>query len=182
VNSRRLRHVFAPIALAALAVGAAACGDDDKGDGEGAAEEVGVVAVVDVWVREPAAGAERTAAYGIVNNGTADDVTLVGVESPVGSSTELHETLVDDEGTMSMQEKEDGFTIDPGGALVLEPGGANVMIFGVTVEELAEPFELTFVFDGADDVTASADVVAIGEGGMDEMDEMDEMDDMDTDG
>ena len=100
-----------------------------------------------------------------------------------------HETLVDDAGTMSMREREGGFVIGSGGTLTLEPGGAHAMIFGVTAADLGDGIDLTFVFDGADDVTASAAVEPIGTGEMDEMDEMDDMDhggtdmgDMDHDG
>lgn len=160
VNSRRLRHLLAPVALAALAVGAVGCGDDDDA-GSGSDSGEGVT-VTEVWAREPAAGADRTAAYGEVTNQSDGEVTLIEVRSPVGSSVELHETFVDDAGTMSMQEREDGFLLEPGDNLVLEPGGAHIMIFEVTAEELADPFELTFVFDGADEVTAPVEVVALG--------------------
>ena len=132
--------------------------------------------VTDVWAREPAAGADRLAAYGVVTNETGAEITLVGVESPVGSVTELHETNVDDAGTMSMQERENGFAVGAGDTFTLEPGGAHVMIFEVSADELAEPFDLTFMFDGADDVTAPVALVALGAD-----DEMD-MDDGETHG
>ena len=172
VNSRRLRHLLAPIALAVLALGAAGCGDEDNA-GSGS-DSGGGVTVTEVWAREPAAGADRTAAYGEITNGSDDDVTLIEVRSPVGSSVELHETLVDDAGTMSMQEREDGFLLEPGDTLVLEPGGAHIMIFEVTAEDLADPFDLTFVFDGANEVTASVEVVALGTDEMEMDDAADE--------
>jgi copper(I)-binding protein len=142
-----------------LAVGTVGCGDDD--DAGSASDSAGGVTVTEVWAREPAAGAARTAAYGAVTNGSGDEVTLIEVRSPIGSSVELHETIVDDAGTMSMQEREDGFLLEPGDTLVLEPGGAHIMIFEVSAEDLADPFDLTFVFDGADDVTAPVEVVAL---------------------
>jgi copper(I)-binding protein len=181
VNSQRLRSLLAPFAIATLAVAAVACGDDDSSGGGS-----GDVTVTAVWVREPAEGADRTAAYGIIANESSEDITLVDVESPVGETVELHETLVDDAGTMSMREREGGFVIESGGTLTLEPGGAHVMIFDVTAADLGDGVDLTFVFDGADDVTASAAVEPIGSGEMDEMDDMDhggtDMDDMDHGG
>lgn len=177
MNSRRLRHVLAPLALATLAVAAVGCGDDDGSDSDGSGSGGGVT-VTDVWLREPAVGADSAAAYGVVTNGSDDEITLVEVESPIGASIELHETLVDDAGTMSMQEREAGFLVTPGGSLVLEPGGAHIMIFEVTAEDLVEPFDLTFVFDGVDDVTTPVEVVAL-----DDADGEMQMDDaeMDTD-
>lgn len=52
------------------------------------------------------------------------------------------------------------------------------MIFEVTAEDLVEPFDLTFVFDGVDDVTTPVEVVAL-----DDADGEMQMDDaeMDTD-
>jgi copper(I)-binding protein len=176
VNSQRLRSLLVPVAIATLAVGGVACGDDDSSGGES-----GDVTVTAVWVREPAEGTDRTAAYGIIANESSEDITLVDVESPVGETVELHETLVDDAGTMSMREREGGFVIESGGTLTLEPGGAHVMIFDVTAADLGDGIDLTFVFDGADDVTASAAVEPIGSGEMDEMDEIDDMDHGGTD-
>ena len=184
MNNKRPRHIFgqllAPIAIAALAFATVGCGDDDS-SGSGA----GAVNVVEAWAREPAEGADRTAVYGIVSNGTDDEITLLAVESPVGSSTELHETLVDDAGTMSMQERQDGIVVVAGGTLDLEPGGAHVMVFDVAAADLGESFEVTFVFEGADDVTVPVAVRPVGDMDMDDdtdgdMD-MDDDTDMDDD-
>jgi copper(I)-binding protein len=175
VNNKRLRHVLAPIALAGLVSAAVGCGDDD-GSASGASD----VNVVEAWAREPAEGANRTAVYGIVSNGTDEEITLLAVQSPIGSSTELHETLVDDAGTMSMQERQDGFVVVAGGTLDLEPGGAHVMIFDVAAADLGESFEVTFVFDGADDVTVPVAVQPVGDADMD-MDDGEHPDDTDGD-
>lgn len=177
------RTLVGSIALAALAVGAVACGSDD--DGDDAAGDGLDVTIVDVWVREPAEGAANSAAYGTITNNGDDAVTLVGGRVPVTATVEVHETLMADDGTMSMQEREDGFTIEPGATFSLEPGGPHIMMLGIDAAEFTEGFDVTFVFD-AGEVTVPAELRAIGAdmGDMGDMDHdsmddgsMDEMDD-----
>lgn len=185
-----LRKLLAPLALAGLAITAAACGSDDgssgNGDSSGGGGGDGGVTVTDVWVREPAEGTTATAAYGVISNDTDQTVTLVGASTPVTDEVEIHETLMSDDGAMSMQEREDGFAIDAGDSFTLEPGGAHVMLLDVDAADITDPVEITFDFDGADAVTASASVESVADemddmdhGGTDMDDEMDEdMEDM----
>lgn len=182
----RTRTLLTPIAVAAIAVGVAACGDDDgdsdASDASGGVGGSGEVVVTDPWVRQPAEGQPNAAAYGVITNETDDEVTLVGASvDGVGVETiEIHETLTDDEGTMSMQEKEGGFAIAAGDSFVLEPGGPHVMLLGIDPAEFTSSIELTLEFDGADPVTVSAEVRAIDGDAMGDMDH-DDMDDMDDD-
>jgi copper(I)-binding protein len=177
VNRHAIRFSLPAVAAVALASALVACGDDD--DSDSAADAAGVT-VDDAWVRQPAAGQTNSAAYGVITNGTDGEVTLVGASTdsvPV-DSIEIHETLVDDEGVMSMQEREDGFTIESGGSLTLEPGGPHVMMLGIDPAELTGDIELTFDFDGADPVTVTAELREIGPedtmAGMEDMEEMEE--------
>jgi periplasmic copper chaperone A len=169
--------LLAPLALAALTL-TAACGSDDSGSSRGGSDD-GAVSVSDVWVREPAEGAPATAAYGVITNDTDHTVTLVGASSPVSDDVQLHETLMADDGAMSMQAREGGFPIESGDSFTLEPGGAHVMLLDVDPANITDPVEITFQFDGADPVTASATVQPLDEAEV--MDEMDDMDHGDTD-
>ena len=175
MNTSRLRFLSAPLAVLVLAVSAAACGDDSGSDSGSDG-----VTVVDAWVREPAEGQASTAGYGVITNNSGEEITLVGATAPITATFELHETTMTDDGVMSMQEREGGFVIADGDTLALEPGGAHVMMLGIDPDEFsgeyAAGFDLTFVFDGADDVTVPAELQAIP--ASDEMDEM-EMDEMD---
>jgi copper(I)-binding protein len=176
VNAPRLRHLLVALAVASSAITVAACGSDD-GDSSGAAEDGGVT-VSDVRVREPAEGVSATAAYGVITNDTGHTVTLVGASTPLTDDVQLHETLTGDDGAMSMQE-EGGFAIEAGASLSLEPGGAHVMLLDVDAADVTDPVDITFEFDGADPVTVSATVEALG-AGTDDMDDIDDMDDTDT--
>ena len=105
----------------------------------------------------------------------------------MSATVEIHETMMGDDGTMSMQEREDGFAIADGETFVLEPGGPHVMMLGIDPAEFTEGFDITFVFDNGDEVTVAAELRAIGmdDTAMGDMDdgEMDdgEMDDMGED-
>ena len=144
------------LACSALALVATACGDDDTASAS--------PVVADTWIREPAAGTTATAAYATITNDGDAAVTLVGASSPLTDAVELHETSVGEDGTMSMQEREDGFVIEAGASLQLEPGGAHVMLLDVDPADVTGEIELTFDFDGAEDVTVLASVEALPTG------------------
>jgi copper(I)-binding protein len=149
------------IAVVAIALGAAACGSDDDDGGSSDAPASETVTIVDAWVREPAATASVAAGYGTITNNSDSDITLVGASAPFTATYEIHETMMNDDGTMSMQEKENGFVIPADESFVLEPGGPHVMMLQVDPAEFTGDTELTFVFDtGA--VTVPAELRNIG--------------------
>jgi copper(I)-binding protein len=135
--------------------------------------------VSDAWVRQPAEGQTRSAAYGtIANNGDAD-VTLVGGSVSIDATVEIHETLMGDDGVMQMQEREDGFVIPAGGTFVLEPGGPHIMMLDIDPADVVGDIDVTMVFADGTELTVTAPVRMIGAMDM-EMD-ADDMDDA-TDG
>lgn len=103
--------------------------------GPGSIGEVDV-AITDSWVKTAEAG-EMSAAFGIIENHGADDLTVVAASSPVSGVTELHEVVDDGTGAMVMREIEGGFLVPAGGRLVLEPGGNHIMLMGLTEDILA---------------------------------------------
>ncbi len=165
------KFLIAPFAALALTFSLAACGsDDDTSDG---------VTVTDAWVRQPAEGQMVSAAYGTIENTSGEDVTLVGASVPVQGMVEIHETIMGDDGAMSMQEKQDGFLVADGETFVLEPGGPHVMMMQIEPAEITGTIDVTFVFDDGTEVTVPAEVRTLD--GTSDMDngEMDgEMDDM----
>lgn len=97
-------------------------------------EEVGLT-VTGQWVK--AADSGMTAAFGTIANDSDEPVTITGVDSPASDEMQLHETVAGDEGTSTMQEKEGGFTIQPGEELNLEPGGNHLMFMDLSCSLLA---------------------------------------------
>lgn len=180
VNQQRTRHLLAPFAAAALVLSLAACGSDDDSSGdagaapattamademaddmeemEGGEATVGDVAVTDAWVRQPAAGQTASAAYGTITNNGDTDITLIAGSVPFDATVEIHETLMDDSGTMQMQEREDGFTIPAGTTFVLEPGGPHIMLLDIDAADISGEVDVTMVFDDGTEVTVAAPV------------------------
>ena len=162
------RAAFVAASALALALTTTACATDDTdtttaatpaaaADTADTADSAASTPVTfdDGWAK--ATGTEMTGVFGTITNPGDADLHLTGVESDLGGSAELHETVPGASGMM-MQEREDGFVIPAGGELVLEPGGNHIMLM-----ELGRPITtgqqitLTLEFDGAEqDVTVSA--------------------------
>ncbi|WP_084039098.1 copper chaperone PCu(A)C [Demequina sp. NBRC 110053] len=119
-------------ALAALTVaaltGCASASDDAAGDS-------GEITITDPWVKAVDEG--MTAAFGELTNGTDQAIVLVAASTDASPMIELHETVTGDDGAAMMQQKEAGFTIEPGESLLMEPGGNHIMLMGVE-----EPIEV----------------------------------------
>jgi periplasmic copper chaperone A len=83
------------------------------------------------WVRLPPPNAPVTAAYmGLANEGD-QDLTVVGGESPVAGTVELHEHAQDAVGVMRMRQVP-SLSLPAGGTLNLEPGGLHLMLIDLT--------------------------------------------------
>ena len=184
MNNVRTKLLLAPVAAAALTLSLAACGsDDDSGSSDtapaevttapegttattdamaddmvGAEVTVGAITVADAWIREPAEGQTRSAAYATITNDGDTDVTLVAASVPFDATVEIHETLMGDDGTMEMQERPDGFVIVAGETFTLEPGGPHVMFLDIDPADFTGTIEVTLVFDDGTEVTIPAEV------------------------
>jgi copper(I)-binding protein len=89
------------------------------------------IQVADAWARETVAGQSGTAAYmTIANRGSGDDRVLA-IVAPTPITATLHETSTSG-GVSSMRPLEGGLDVPAGGTVVLKPGGAHVMISGLT--------------------------------------------------
>jgi len=91
-----------------------------------------------------------TAAFGILVNDTAADITVVGAESPA-SPMELHEMTLQD-GKMLMRPKQGGFVIKAKSTHELGPGGDHLMLMKPAAAVEAGD-ELTFTLKLADGQT-----------------------------
>jgi periplasmic copper chaperone A len=132
--------------------------EDDMTELPGGEATVGDITVTDVWVRQPAEGQTTSAAYGTITNNGDADVTLVGGSVPVDATVEIHETLMDDAGTMQMQEREDGFVIAAGSSFTLEPGGPHIMLIDIDPADVVGDLDVTMIFDDGTELTVTAPV------------------------
>jgi periplasmic copper chaperone A len=102
----------------------------------------------------------NAALYLVVSTG-ADDA-LVAAATPVAARVELHETTMDEAGTMTMHPA-DSFPVAAGEPLTLEPGGRHLMLVDVDRLEVGDSVEVTLTFAEAGDVTLTVPVVAPGD-------------------
>lgn len=89
------------------------------------------VRISDAWARETVAGQSATAAYVTISNegGTADRLVSVAAEAPARAS--LHATS-NSGGVARMRPLGSGLEIPAGKTVALEPGGAHIMLEGLT--------------------------------------------------
>ncbi len=147
---------------------AVSCGSADSDAGAGATSAQ--ISITDPWSRQPAETQTNTAVYGVVANQTDDDVRVVSASSPATGTVELHETLMDDNGAMSMQEVPDGFVVRSGDTFTFEPGGPHIMMLGIDPASYPDPVEVTLEFETGESITFQAEVRMI-DGGVEEMDD-----------
>jgi periplasmic copper chaperone A len=112
--------------------------------------------ISDGWARSTGPKGRMTAAYFTVSNAGTEADTLKAARSPKAKSVEVHETTITADGVMQMRHVHDGLAVPAGGALVLKPGGAHLMIMGL--EEALEagtelPLSLEFARAGLIEVS-----------------------------
>lgn len=162
------------------------CTADSPGDASttsSAPAEVVPVVPEDVWVKAADTnGAEAehsggemnrqtevmTPVFGTLRNQSDADLRLVGASSEVSEQAELHETVPGPAGAATMQKREGGFAIPPGGELVLAPGGNHIMLIGLRDPiTTGQQVTITLEFEGG----STAEMVVPGrsfEGGNEE--------------
>lgn len=133
----------------ALLSGLAACGG------------IGEPAVTDAWVRLPAVEGRPAAAYFEFTAGR-DAAVLTGITTPLATRAELHETIRQDDGAMSMAAIRE-VQVAPAETIRFEPSGKHVMLFGVTAGAApgaTAPLTLRF----ADGSTVQTEAKLVGAG------------------
>ena len=96
------------------------------------------------WVRGTVAGQSVTGAFMELTSST--DTTLVGVESPVAKSVELHTMEMSADGMMKMRPLE-RLLLPAGKTVTFAPGGYHVMCMGPTAAvKPGENVTMTFEF------------------------------------
>lgn len=147
----------------ALLLPLAACSSDpsDSSGTGGASDGSGTSAegltLVDPWVKAAEEG--MTSAFGTLTNDTGRDLQLIAASTPSAGMVELHETMGDGSGGMSMQEKEGGFPVPDGGELVLEPGGNHLMLMDLAAPlQPGDEVELTLQCEDGTELVVTATV------------------------
>jgi len=117
----------------------------------------GQMTVSDAWAR-PASAGENGAAYFVIENGTASDDTLLSVSSNIASATEVHMSMADGNGVMSMQMQE-AVAVPAKGKVEFKAGGLHVMFVNLNRDlKVGDTITLTLNFKSAGSVVIEVPV------------------------
>ncbi|SED56563.1 copper chaperone PCu(A)C [Ruania alba] len=154
--ARRTRPFRAGAILTAALLGAglAGCTSPSGQPTDSATESI---EFADGWVA--ATDGESSAAYGTLSNPTSTEVTITAATSAAAGEMLLHEMVDDADGDMQMQEADGGFTLPPGGELLLEPGSTHLMMLDVP-EPIEAGADITIGLELADGSTVTVTVPA----------------------
>ena len=109
------------------------------------------------WAR-PADKGENGAAYFVIENWTMTDDILLSVSSEIASATEVHMSMGDANGVMSMQ-MQDSIPVPAKDTVKFEPGGLHVMFVELSQDlKVGDTITLTLNFEKAGSMTVEAPV------------------------
>ena len=113
--------------------------------------------VMDAWAR-PATSGDNGAVYFIVSNATNTDDTLLSVSTDVASAAEVHMSMMDSNGVMSMQMQE-SVSVPAQQEVIFKPGGLHIMLVELNRDlKIGDTISLTLNFEKAGSITIQAPV------------------------
>jgi copper(I)-binding protein len=121
----------------------------------------GLVRVLDAWARATPSVAKEGAVYlAVVNTGDSAD-RLIGAETPVAESVELHASVRQGKGVT--MRKLGAVEVPSGHSEIFRPGGTHLMLLGLRKQlKEGDSFRLTLRFERAGTVEVSVRVVGLG--------------------
>ncbi|HVG35503.1 MAG TPA: copper chaperone PCu(A)C [Pyrinomonadaceae bacterium] len=90
------------------------------------------VVIREAWIQEMPPSQKITAAFMLIENHNAAEISLLSASTDAARVVELHEMLVE-EGMMRMR-KVDAINVPAGGVVKLEPGGYHLMVIDLNRE------------------------------------------------
>jgi copper(I)-binding protein len=112
----------------------------------------GTLTVNDAWARTASMG-ENAAAYFIIENGTKSDDMLLSASSDIAEATEIHMSMADSNGVMSMNMQE-MVEIPAKGTIEFKTGGLHVMFINLNRDlKVGDSFSLILNFKNAGSMT-----------------------------
>ena len=107
-----------------------------------------VLDVQDAWVRATVAQQKATGAFMTLK--AAQPLRLVGAESPLTKTVEIHEMAMDGN-VMRMRRLSDGLALPAGALVELKPGSYHIMLMDLQqAVQAGQAIPLTLIVEGAD--------------------------------
>ncbi|MFO7623512.1 MAG: copper chaperone PCu(A)C [Anaerolineales bacterium] len=141
-----MRHHWLIIALLTISLLLSGCRTEGAG-----------ITISNAWARPGFEGGNSAVYFVIENSGVQDD-SLHRAEATVAASVELHESMMDSSGTMSMHEQH-SISVPAKDQIAFQPGGLHVMLIDLTQDlNVGDRFNLTLTFEGAGQVPVDVEV------------------------
>ncbi len=149
-----LRHFPLAFLFALAACGEpapSACGDEG-------------ITVSGAWLRAAGEGQPMSAAYMELCNGADAPDRLVAARFAGAETAEIHITSMSDDGMASMAPAEGGLALAPHEKTALAPGGAHIMLIGLSAPIAAgEDATIILEFENAEPMTVTAKAMSPAE-------------------
>jgi len=115
------------------------------------------IVICDAWVQEGPPSQKITAAFMLIENHNATEISLLSASTDAARVVELHEMLIE-EGMMRMR-KVDAINVPAGGVVKLEPGGYHLMVIDLNRElKAGEQVRVTLRFSNRIEKTVNVPV------------------------
>ena len=139
-------HTSSLVVLLTVAVAVVACGASGGG-----------LEVTDSRIGVPTG--PNAALYFTIDTDSGYAGAMEGASTDVAGAVEIHETSMNDDGTMGMQPLDAPLEVAAGGSLVLEPGGLHLMLIDVDPLEVGDTVTVTLNWRVAGAMDIEAEVV-----------------------
>jgi copper(I)-binding protein len=115
------------------------------------------ISIQQAWAR-PAKAGENSAVYFVIDNPTSTEDVLLAASADVSSQTELHMSMTNEEGTMSMH-PQDEVVVPARSQVEFKPGGLHVMLIGLQRDlQVGDRFALKLKFRQAGEISVDVEV------------------------
>ena len=96
--------------------------------------------------------------YFVIQNDTASEDALINASTDIGSTTETHMSMVNDQGVASMQMQE-AVMVPAGESVTFKPGGLHIMLVDLKQDlKAGDTFTLTLQFEKAGEISVQVEV------------------------
>jgi copper(I)-binding protein len=158
MKQKKTRAILTVIIALSLGALASCGGSDSVADTTIAAGATPVISVTRQWARTSPMETTMGAAYLTITTDKDDTLTGAMVDPSIAAMTQVHETVMGDNGEMKMQEV-DGIEIVAGTPTELKPGGFHIMLMDVkTPLKTGDTLEITLKFAKAGEIVVEVPI------------------------
>ena len=116
------------------------------------------IEISNAWIRQVPPGSDITALYFEIKNNSGTEDWVVSIETPISDKTEIHNTVVDDNGSAKMVKLKE-VKVPSKGIFKFTPGGVHTMLIGLSKEiKAGDQYQININFRNYGDINFTAKV------------------------